>query len=110
MKTNDVYLRHILEAIEQIEEYVEGVDRSGFMSDSMRQDAVTRQLEIVGEASRQLSESFRKEHDAIPWHAIIGMRNRIAHDYLNVDLEVIWDVVRHDLPGLKQQVRSMLEP
>lgn len=78
MKTNDVYLHHILEAIEQIEEYVGKIDRSDFMGDSMRQDAVVRQLEIVGEASRQLSESFREEHDAIPWHAIIGMRNRIA--------------------------------
>lgn len=109
MKTNDVYLHHILEAIEQIEEYVGKIDRSDFMGDSMRQDAVVRPLEIVGEASRQLSESFREEHDAIPWHAIIGMRNRIAHDYLDVDLEVVWDVVRHDLPDLKQEVRSMLE-
>lgn len=109
MKTNETYLRHILDAIEQIEEYVETVDRSEFAESNLHQDAVIRQLEIIGEASRQLSDSFRRTHSSIPWHAIIGMRNRMAHDYLGVDLDVVWDVVCHDLPKLKRDVHRLLD-
>lgn len=110
MKTNETYLHHILDAIEQIEQYVESLDRSAFVESELHQDAVMRQLEIIGEASRQLSESFRDNHSSIPWHAIIGMRNRVAHDYLGVDLDVVWDVVNHDLPELRRDVRRLLDP
>lgn len=108
-KTNEVYLRHILDAIEQIEEYVEGIGRHDLDKQPMLQDAVLRQLEIVGEASRQLSDAFHRKHDSIPWHAIIGMRNRIAHDYLGVDLDVVWEVVQYDLPDLKTSVQAILD-
>lgn len=70
----------------------------------MRQDAVIRQIEIIGEASRQLSNVFRNEHDHIPWTDIIGMRHRIAHDYMNVDLDIVWEVTQQDLPVLKNYV------
>ena len=109
MKTNDVYLRHIKDAIGQIEEYMEGVGRDAFEGRTMLQDAVVRQLEIIGEASRQLSDDFRAQHDNVPWRAIIGMRNRIAHDYLNIDLDIVWDVVQHDLPNLKRHVQDVLD-
>jgi len=109
MKTNEVYLRHILDAIEQIRTYTDGVDRATFEQETMRQDAVIRQLEIIGEASRQLPDAFHEEHDRIPWRAMIGMRNRIAHDYLNIDLDVVWDVLTVDLPDLETQVRSILD-
>ena len=75
----------------------------------MMQDAVVRQLEIIGEASRQLSDDFREQHDDVPWRAIIGMRNRIAHDYLNIDLDVVCGVVQHDLPDLKRRVHEVLD-
>ena len=75
----------------------------------MVQDAVVRQLEIIGEASRQLSEVFRAQHDHVPWHAMIGMRNRIAHEYLDIDLHVIWEVTKHDLPVLKTQINDLTE-
>ena len=109
MKSDTVYLHHILDAIERIESYLAGVDRSQFDEHPLLQDGVTRQLEIIGEASRQISQGFQDEHAQIPWHAIIGMRNRIAHDYLNIDLDVIWDVARHDLPELKQNIRALLD-
>jgi uncharacterized protein with HEPN domain len=101
MKTNDVYLQHIREAIQKIESYTAGVDRAEFEADGMRQDAVVRQMEIIGEARRQLSESFREENASIPWPDIIGMQNRIAHDYMNVDLDIVSEVVHQDLPRLK---------
>lgn len=109
MKTNEVYFRHIQDAIEQINEYVNGVDRETFGNRPMLQDAVLRQLEIIGEASRQLSEEARAQHTEIPWHAIIGMRNRIAHDYLNIDLDIIWEVVQYDLPELQGHIREILD-
>lgn len=108
MTRNEVYLHHILDAIHQIEEYTADVNEATFKQNRLVQDAVTRQLEIIGEASRHLSEEFRDTHDAMPWHAIIGMRNRIAHDYLNIDLAVIWEVVQYDLPDLKSYVAALL--
>lgn len=109
MKDETVYLRHIGDAIQQIESYTAGLSRKEFFAERMVQDAVVRQLEIIGEASRQLSDDLRTQHDHIPWRAMIGMRNRIAHEYLNLDLQVIWEVVKHDLPTLKTQIDRILE-
>ena len=89
MKKDEHYLGHIADACSQIEEYIAGCDKEAFLEDRKTQDAVARQLEVVGEASRQISTAFKESHPEIPWHAIIGMRNRIAHDYLNVDLDVL---------------------
>jgi uncharacterized protein with HEPN domain len=108
MKTNELYLRHILDAIRQVESYTAEIDRDAFEVDRMRQDAVVRQIEIIGEASRNLSEAFRDEHDSIPWPDIIGMRNRVAHDYMSVDMDIVWEVVHHDLPRLKDDVQRIL--
>lgn len=108
MKTNEVYLHHILDAIRRLESYTSGIDRDAFEADEMRQDAIIRQIEIVGEASRQLSDDFQEEHDSIPWSDIIGMRNRIAHDYMNVDLNIVWEVIHNDLPTLKSSVQRLL--
>jgi len=74
----------------------------------MVQDAVVRELEIIGEASRSLSDNFKKQHEYIPWDAIIGMRNRIAHEYINIDLDVIWEVIKEDLPVLKNQLSGLV--
>lgn len=109
MKTNETYLHHILDAIERIEQYTEDLGRDEFEERPMVQDAVVRQLEIIGEASRQLSDAVQDRHDDIPWPAIIGMRNRIAHDYMSVDFDIVWDVVQHDLTTLKTRVEAILE-
>ncbi|RMH48111.1 MAG: DUF86 domain-containing protein [Alphaproteobacteria bacterium] len=108
MKSDAVYLHHVLDALRQIEDYMDGISLDVFLSDRMRQDAVVRQLEIIGEACRQLSDALRARHPDVPWRAIIGMRNRIAHDYLNIDLHVIWDVVQVDLPSLKTSIERIL--
>ena len=104
-----VYLRHILDAIQQIEVYVRDVNYQELCQNRMLQDAVVRQLEIVGEASRNLSEVFRIQHQEIPWSEIIGMRHKIAHDYFNVDLLTVWDTVKTDIQPLKDWVESILE-
>ena len=109
MKKDDtVYLRHISDSINQITDYVLATTYQGFLTNRMLQDAVVRQLEIIGEASRNLSEDFQKQHSEVPWSQIIGMRNRIAHDYLNVDMEIVWDIIEHDLKLLEKQIGNIL--
>lgn len=73
------------------------------------QDAVVRQLEIIGEASRNVSESFQEEHSDIPWGQIISLRNRIVHEYFEINLGIAWDIVQDDLPVLKRQIQQILD-
>jgi uncharacterized protein with HEPN domain len=109
MKKDDtVYLRHILDAIEQIASYVQGVSAGQFMNNRLLQDGVVRQLEIIGEASRNLFAELRQTYTEIPWSQIIALRNRIIHAYFDVNLRVVWEIVRDDLPPLKQQVERIL--
>jgi uncharacterized protein with HEPN domain len=109
MKDDTVYLKHIDDALDQIETYLLGKSFEEFMDNKMLQDAVVRQLEIIGEATRNVSDDFRQRDRLIPWGQIIGMRNRIAHDYLNVDMEIVWDITSQDLPVLKSRVAKLLE-
>jgi uncharacterized protein with HEPN domain len=108
MKDDTVYLKHIADAITQIERYLHEMSFEEFTTNRMLQDAVVRQLEIIGEASRNLPEDFCRLHPEVPWSQIVGMRNRIAHDYLNVDMEIVWDIVSHDVPILKLRVAELL--
>lgn len=110
MKNDEVYLRHILDAIGRIEDYTSGIDQASFSGSTLLQDAVYRQLEIIGEASRRVSDELKERHDDIPWRSMIGLRNRIAHEYIDLDIEVIWDVVRNDLPMLHRLIGKMLAP
>jgi len=108
-KDDSVYLHHILMAIERIEEYSEGISLQEFLEIGIIQDGVVRQLEIIGEATRNLSEELIDDHPEMPWSDIIGLRNRIAHAYYSIDQGVIWDIVKEDLPSLKREVARILE-
>ena len=92
-KDNTVYLRHIWDAIEQIEDYVKGVSAEQFMQKRLLQDGVVRQLEIIGEAGRNLSDEFRQRYPEVPWGQIIDLRNRIVHAYFDVNLQIVWEIV-----------------
>lgn len=107
-KDDSVYLRHILDAIERIELYTTGVSFDEFVDTPIVQDGVVRQLEIVGEASRNLSPEFKAEHAQVSWAGIVGMRNRIVHAYFDLDLNAVWDAVKEDLPNLKSYVEDFL--
>lgn len=109
MKSDQVYLRHILEAIEQIDIYVAGMSKDDFFSNRMAQDAVIRQLAIIGEAARLISDSLRQSCPGIPWANIVGMRNILIHDYMGVDIGEVWRTVEVDLPELRRQVESILQ-
>lgn len=109
MKRSDpVYLSHILDAITQIETYAAGLSYDQFSQTRLVQDGVVRQLEIIGEASRNLSDGFRDQHPEQPWPQIIGLRNRLIHAYFEVNLGIVWDIVQNDLPPLKQKVTVWL--
>ncbi len=97
MKADHVYLRHILDAIEKIESYV-AVGRDAFMSTSHWQDAVIRQLEIVGEATKRLSADLRSQRPDIPWRRIAGLRDVLVHNYMGVRLAAVWQLTQEDLP------------
>ena len=109
MKRDDsVYLRHILDAIERIEGYLAGLSIEQFLQNGLLQDAVVRRLEIIGEASRNLPNTIRQAHQEVPWAEISGLRNRVVHAYFDVNLQIVWEVARDDLPVLKAQVLQIL--
>jgi uncharacterized protein with HEPN domain len=108
MSRDRVYLQHVLDAIDKIESYV-SVGRDRFMAESHWQDAVIRQLEIIGEATKRLSQDLRARHDQIPWRRIAGLRDVLIHDYMGVDLSAVWEITQRNLPTLKEQVRAILK-
>jgi uncharacterized protein with HEPN domain len=104
----DPYLRHILDAIQKIERYSEA-GHDELIAESMRHDAVIRQLEIIGEATKRLSPQILGRHPEVPWRQVAGMRDVLIHDYMGVDLERVWNVVQRDLPLLRKAVEELLE-
>jgi uncharacterized protein with HEPN domain len=107
VKNDVVYLRHILDAIQKIESYV-SVGHETFITISHWQDAVIRQLEIIGEATKRLSPELRSRHPQIPWKRIAGLRDVLIHDYLGVDISMVWQITQTFLPELKLQVDAIL--
>jgi uncharacterized protein with HEPN domain len=85
------------------------MDRAAFEASTITQDAVIRQLEVIGEATKRLSQGLRSANPALPWQDISGMRDKLIHDYMGVDVETVWLTVREDIPPFKPQVRAILE-
>ena len=108
MSKDLVYLCHIRDAIEKIETYA-AVGESVFLTTPHWQDAVIRNLEIIGEATKRLSTDLKAENSEVPWREIAGLRDVLIHDYMGVDLHVVWNVVRQDLPKLKPTIVRLLE-
>jgi uncharacterized protein with HEPN domain len=103
-----VYLRHILDCIARIEDYVrEG--REAFLGDTKTQDAVIRNLEVIGQAVKDLgTDALGTRNASVPWGAVAGLRNVLAHQYLGVDINLVWRIVERDLPSLKGAVERVL--
>ena len=102
-----LFLQHVLNAIDEIESFTaEG--QGSFMSDRKTQSAVVRQLEIIGEAVKNLSAVLTARETAVPWRQIAGTRDRLIHAYFNVDLDAVWSMVEQDLPALRDNVRRIL--
>lgn len=109
MKDNQVYLKHILDAILKIELYIKDADYNNFLTNSMIQDAVIRQIEIIGEAVKNLSFDLKDKYPYIQWKDIAGMRDKLIHDYFGVDIDAVWDTAIGDIPGFKKQIEDILK-
>ena len=107
MKDDREYLLHIMEAIARIAQYTSGGEES-FLDDPKTQDAVVRNLEIIGEAVEQLNESFRTARQEVPWKQIAGMRDKLIHEYFGVNLRLVWEVVSQSLPALRRSIAGAL--
>ncbi|MGB7926017.1 MAG: DUF86 domain-containing protein [Pyrinomonadaceae bacterium] len=108
-RDQSLYLRHILDSIAQIESYLQGIDEAAFQQNNMVQDAVIRQLEIIGEAVKLLSPELRDEHRQVHWSDIARMRDKLIHGYFGVDIDKVWLTTQDDLPVLKVEVAEMLD-
>ncbi len=105
---DELRLRHVLDAADRIADYLNGTDRDGFLSNRMLQDAVIRNLEIIGEACVNLAPELRDAHPEVPWQKASGIRNRLVHGYFDVDLGIVWQTAVDSLPPFAAQVRAIL--
>lgn len=103
------YLVHMLAAIERIRRYVGRKGRATFLRNALLQDAVIRNIEIVGEAAGRVSTETTSRTPEVPWREIVGMRHRLIHGYLEVNLNTVWQVVARDLPALERTLRALVE-
>lgn len=104
MKENKFYIQHIIEAISKIEKYLVNESLESFSKNDLVLDAVLRELEIIGEAACNVKEEFQEKNSNIPWGKMIGMRNRLIHEYFGVDKKVVWETCKSDLPELKNNL------
>jgi uncharacterized protein with HEPN domain len=108
VKHDHVYLQHIREAIDRVLRYTHA-DRDAFMADTMTQDAVFRNIEVMGEAVKNLSAAYREAHVDVPWKSVTGMRDRLIHGYAGIKLDLVWTVVEQDIPALRVQIDALLQ-
>jgi len=104
-----VYVEDILESYNLIQKYVESMGLEDFKKDRKTIDAVVRNLEIIGEASKFIPENIKNEYQDIDWSGIIGLRNRIAHEYFGISVKIVWNIIKKELPPLAKQMKQILE-
>ncbi len=103
------YVADALNSINEIEEFVEGLDFDEFKGNKKTVNAVIRSLEVLGEAAKNISGELREKYSGIPWGRMAGMRDKLIHEYHGVDLEIVWAVLKEELPPLKPKIERMLE-
>lgn len=108
-KDPKTFLLHILECIGYIEYDVHNISKEEFLDSVTIQDAVNRRLEIIGEATKNIPENIRNHYKSIPWKKLAGMRDILIHNYFGVDLDMVWGIVKDDLPDLKNKIKVILD-
>jgi uncharacterized protein with HEPN domain len=107
LKNDHAYTDHIINCIKKIRKFVKGIDKKEFSKNELIQDAIIRNFEVIGEASKKISPDFKKVYYDIPWKEISGMRDKLIHDYLGVDIDVIWKTIEIDLPILLKELKKI---
>ena len=102
-----LFIEDVLKSIINIEEFTKGLNKERFYKDNLRQSAVIRQLEIIGEAVKNISSSFRERYPHIPWKDIAGFRDILSHAYFGVSMDRVWNIIEKDLPILKEEIKKI---
>lgn len=105
----ELLLEDIIDSIQKIKKYTNGISSKEFFEDDKTLDAVIRNFEIIGEAANRMPEEIRDNFIAVNWHRIRGFRNRIVHDYMGIDYEIVWEIIVNDLEELQQQIQHILD-
>jgi len=108
MRRDEAYLLDILLAARRALKYIDGLRWEEFDTNELVQDAVMRPLEIMGEAAGRISEDFREAHSDIAWHKIIGIRNRLIHEYFRINRKTVWDTIKNDMPDLIRMIEPLV--
>lgn len=108
-KSHEVYIHHINDEIRFLQSLPEFQDGSSLKKDAVRSRAVVRSLEIIGEAASKIAPEFREEHDEIPGRRIIALRNRLIHDYMGINFNIVVNVLQNEVPQLAEQLKGLLE-
>ena len=108
-RSDKLYLDDLFTAMNRIAEYIDGYNFNQFKKDHKTVDAVVRNFEIIGEASKNVSETLKTKHPEIPWQEMYYLRNRVMHEYFGIDYEIIWDVAKNYLPENTQQIDKILK-
>ena len=108
-KDYSIFIKHILEAISNVEKFMKEIDKERFIKNEEKQSAVIRQIEIIGEATKNVPPHFRNKYPKVAWKEIAGTRDKIIHHYFGVDINEVWKIVKKDIPILKSQMKDILE-
>jgi len=109
MKRDEIYLKHILDAINDIETFIGKMDKSEFLKNKLVQSAVIRELEIIGEAVKNVSSPLKKAYSNIPWKDIAGLRDKLIHEYFGVDVQLVWIICIRDIRVLKENIVKIVQ-
>ncbi len=102
-------IEDIVICLSKIEEYIHGLNYEDFVNDYKTQDAIIRNLEVMGEASKQISSGVKKEYQNIPWKMIAGTRDRLIHGYFGVNIDIVWEITTIDIPALKKEIEKIIK-
>jgi uncharacterized protein with HEPN domain len=104
-----ILLRFVLESIENLERYMEGISEESYVSDMEKQDAAEHRLQVIGQAIIQLPQELKDQHPEIEWHKIAGLRNRIVHDYLDIDHDLVWHIIDKSVLEFKKAIQQLIK-